>query len=406
MLIQIADLSRFLKLKHRNAAVYSVFEQENKLPPQAFYITRDFVKKLELKYRSEISSEDFVNEAINDTTGCVTENFSSKTLNNLNSLYFSSCSDAFSKSSGLATFYVSRYQVQYAMMRKILDHVKKPVVKIHEICSGTVLSRWQFMEKYLPSGKKFDVTLSDIAENLVTDQQIAKMNLNKIKLSYEAYDLRNDFSEKPDNQKYDVLFTTYGFDSVWHEDDRVYEKIGGKWYLITFRLRVDPSTRHFDRVLAALRNGISSDPISLDDFHHVGIEIKVDQIDISKVEYGDVIEKTYSDYEFMMMNFSGGLIERVEQAFERQLTEGGMFMIGDVVNYLPENGDKMDPNMNYFNTTGRVGKYKVEDYNLAEIILKQKGFKVEVHDIRKFTESYGKTFEEDSSDTYVMIVTK
>lgn len=257
----------------------------------------------------------------------------------------------------------------------------------------------------MPNGRSIDATISDIAEHLVSPEQIAKMNLKKVKLAYEAYDLRNEFSSRSADQKYDILFTTYGFDSVWHHDDCIYEKIGGKWYLVQFRLRVDPQSIHFDRLIEALRKGFSHESVSLDDFRHIGIEIVAKEIDIQKMKYGKIIAETYADYEFMLINFPGGLIDRVEQAFERQLQPNGMFMIGDVVNY-PLEGEKLDPNMNYFNTTGRVGKYKVEDYFLAEIILKSKGFKVEVHDVKKFAEHYGKTFDEDSSDTYVMIVTK
>jgi hypothetical protein len=406
MVIQIAELRRFLESKHRGAAIYSIYDQEKKVPPQAFYITRDFVSSLEKEFGKEISSEKFIEMSVKNTLGCVSDKFSSKTLNNLNSLYFSSCPAAFSKTSGLATFYVSRPQVQHAFMKRMLEQSDSDKLRIHEICSGTVLSRWQFMDKWIPKGKRFDVTVSDIAEDLVTKEQIAKLGLKKVNLEYEAYDLREDFNKKPEDQKYDVLFTTYGFDSVWHDDDKVYEKIGGKWYLVEYRLRVDPGSVHFDRVLSALQKGVSSEPISLDDFNHVGVEILATEIDIKKAKYGEVIEKTYEDYEFMMINFPGGLLDRVEQAFARQLNKNGMFLIGDVVNYPLNPGEKLDPNMNYFNTTGRVGKYKVEDYYLAEIILKQKGFKAEIHDVRKFTEKYGKTFEEDSADTYVMIVTR
>jgi hypothetical protein len=398
-LVQSSKLQEHLKLQH--AAVISLWDKKAPVPPQSVVISKDLLKKIE----SEHTSADLlINHAINDSSLAVTEEFSVTALNSINSLYYGCCIDAFNKKSSLATFFVKNRMAQYVILNAILERVKDHEFSIKEICCGAVYSRWQHFDKFLPNGRKIKAILSDLTEDIIPKERLETLNLKNIDFEIEAYDLRDPMPFR--DEKVDVMFVTYGFDSVWLEDDVMYVKHNNEWFRIKYRVKVLPTAKQPEKLLSYLREGFTTDPVYLEDFDNVVVETLAEKVDILKVPYGKYIQSLYGEYEEARTIVPGGIIKRVQEAFENQIKDDGIFVIGEVATYPIKPDEKIELTVVDYNTTGKVGKYKVEDFYLAEAILKDIGYSVEVLDMEKEAKRLGKTIDEDCEDTWLMVVQK
>jgi hypothetical protein len=159
-----------------------------------------------------------------------------------------------------------------------------------------------------------------------------------------------------------------------------------------------------------LETGLSNKNLQREDFQHISIKKKLIKVDIDLVQYGKVISDYYVRKSKVDVNFPGGLIKKVVEAFETQITPGGAFIIGDmavngregfVTNGLP-NGKSLF--MDDYMTSGEVAKFKVEDYGLAKVILESYGFDVELVTVEDFIKNSGYEVPLSVKDHWMMTI--
>ncbi len=401
MKIQKKSLEKLLTLKHA-APLYTVWDKDSTVAPQTILITEKLLKKFD----DSIEDSSLVAAAIADTEDAVNKEFTTTALNAINSLYYGYCHDAFTKHGDIANIYVKNRMVQYSLLQLFLEKIKIDPIRIKEFCCGSKYARWQQFAKYMPINRSMDVTLCDITSDIIPIDEIRSKNIFNMKFDSCSYDLRESFPVLPEAHRFDALLVTYGFDSVWLEDDVMYVKQNGVWSEILYRVKVLPGIHDEEHVLALLRKETSDVSVPLSLFNNVVVERIAKPVDMKKVKYGADIEALYGDYDEVRVIVPSTMVTRVEEAFAGQLKDSGVFVIGEVATYPIKAGEKIEMTIADFNTTGKVGKYKVEDFWLAERILTQRGFKVEVIALDALGKRYGKEISEDTEDTWLMVVSK
>lgn len=403
MKIKKSELTSLLNTKHL-LPLYSVWDKESTVPPQTILITERLLEKL--NGFEEIESDALVSAAISDKEDAVEKEFSSTALNSINSLYYGYCHDAFTKHGDIANIYVKNRMVQYTLLKLMLERIESKEIRIHEFCCGGKYTRWAHFAKYLPAGRSMDVTLSDITADIIPLEKIQSHHIPGMKFHSLAYDLREPFPTLSADKRYDVMLVTYGFDSVWLPEDVMYVKQNGGWSQILYRVKVLPETENKEHILHLLRKEESEVSVPLHIFDNVVVECVAQPVDIAQVHYGAEIQELYGDYDETRVIVPGTMVQRIDEAFTGQLKDSGIMMIGEVATYPLDKNKKMDMTIADYNTTGKVGKYKVEDLWLAERILQHKGYKVEVLQLGEAAKKFGKEVSDDTEDTWVMIVSK
>lgn len=403
MHISKKQLQAVLDNKQRHPLL-SVWDKTSGVPPQTILVTKRLLSRFAAI--DDIDSQTLVDTAIADTDDAVEPTFSPTALNAINSLYYGYCSDAFTKHGDIADIYVRNRMVQYIILQLLLEKVSSPHIRIQEFCCGSKYVRWQKFAEFLPPNRYLDVTLSDITADIIPLKEIRSRHLPRMTFEAQSYDLRNPFPALPKDERFNALLVTYGFDSVWLPQDVMYVKQNGQWSQILYRVKVLPETPNKEHVLHLLRKEEADVSVPLSLFKNVVIECIAQPIDLQSALYGSEIEELYGDYDEVRVIVPGALVERVEQAFAGHLTDEGIFMIGEVATYPLETGKKIDMTIADYNTTGKVGKYKVEDFWLAERILQHKGFTVDVLGLSEAAKKYGKTISDDTEDTWLMIVSR
>jgi len=403
MQIPKKQLTAVLENKRR-PPLFSVWDKNGTLPPQTILITQRLVSRFAAI--EDIDSETLVDTAIADTDDAIEAAFSSTGLNAINSLYYGYCAEAFTKHGDIADIYVRNRMVQYTVLQLILERVAATAIRIKEFCCGGKYVRWQKFAEYLPSNRSMEVTLSDITSDIIPLAEIRSRNLLRMKFNSQSYDLRNPFPTLSEDEKFDTLLVTYGFDSVWLPHDVIYVKQNDKWSQILYRVKVLPDTPNKEHLLHLLRKEEADVSVNLSLFKNVVIECIAKPISLINVLYGAEIEELYGEYKEVRVIVPGTLVERVEQAFAGQLKKGGIFMIGEVATYPLDREKEIVMTIADYNTTGKVGKYKVEDFWLAERILQHKGYKVEVLQLGEAAKRYKKEISDDTEDTWLMVVSR
>ncbi|MCH7641166.1 hypothetical protein IID22_03145 [Patescibacteria group bacterium] len=318
------------------------------------------------------------------------EGYTNDALNKINSLFYSSVDEAF-ENTGLADFFIKIEPIQIAIAKKIEELIPKTTIRIKELGSGKDLTRWEIISKQ-KSKRKWDVILSDFSANTLPDLKRIKKSEN-FRFSTEKLDLLRPFKRLTEKEKVDVILTTYTFDSIWFAEDFHYEKLKNKWYVTKYKVEVDEKNTK-----------------KLSDFKKIRIKKRLSKIKIEDEKYGDVISKYYSHKSKVSINFPGGLIDKIKEAFEKQITKTGIFIIGDMAvdnrqGRISEDSPNGDPLfMKDYATSGKVAKFKVEDYGLAKIILESEGFNVELESVEDFIKNSGYEIPLEVKDHFLMVI--
>lgn len=289
-------------------------------------------------------------------------------LNYLNQLFYSGCPEAFT-TSGLADFFVSAPAVQEAIYQHLSSLFPNQPIRLKEICAGARPDRWDYLFSRHP-GLNWDITLSDFSPSALPG-----------KYRTQVENLFDPISALPEKEKCHVILATYGFDSLWFPSDAHYQKTNGVWSKTMLGLPQHLSGSSSLSELAAFIPTINTQPI-----------------DIKKEPYGKQIEAYYQDSDNISFNFPGGLIEYAKNIFPLQLAPSGVFLSGDVA-YSGSNPQQLP-----YETIGQVAKFHSSDYGLAQLILKQLGFHVELYSLNDFLEKYTLSFPLDLSDHLFMQV--
>jgi hypothetical protein len=355
---------------------------DGQVPYQHFGVNQrlvDSVRQLEKELSRELTENELYYLHCCNTDGVVEAKFSDKALNNINALYYQ-LPTAFSAEVGLATMFVKNSWINKAIGKLIDTYTAgKSHIKVKEICSGGKPDKWQAIAS--AATKPLSVELTDFVVPPTPD--FSSDDANMVDFSSSAYSLFETFPTLPTESKVDVMMSTYGFDSVWLDADRRYVKKDGKWYRELQRIRVLDSHPKKAEMIKALQTGQVSADLTIDDFGSVMVEFVTEEVTIDQVPYGQHIKSEYEDVNSSKVNFPGGLIARVVEAFDRQLQPDGIFVIGDVGVINRQKGKS--PYTPHSSMSGLVARYKVENYDLAKKVLESEyGLEVEIQTLDVF----------------------
>lgn len=337
------------------------------------------------------------------------KSYSNTAINNLNTLFYSKVDNVWSDS-GLADFFTKIEPIQTALAEKIEKLIPKNFIRVKELGSGADLTRWEIISK-LKLKKIWQVTLTDFSDKSIPSVKTLSESKN-FHFRSEKYNLLNPTPRLVKKNRYDAILATYVFDSIWFPEDFHYEKIKNTWHKTTYKLDVSKSYPKRNLLLKALENPSSIKSMQIDQFQYIYIKKKKAIVDINNLPYGGIISKYYAKKSKVSLNFPGGLIKKVIEAFEKQISPDGAFIIGDMaVNSKKGFTPKDSPNdkviyMTDYLTSGKVAKFKVEDYGLAAIILKLKGFDVGLETVEDFIKNSGYEIPIKVRDHWIMTIRK
>ncbi len=314
--------------------------------------------------------------------GIVHSDFHPDALNTVNQLFYGSSADIdwYSEEAGVADLYVSfePFLQGFAAWLKKQDVSKKPM-RVRELCAGP------------RAGKKWE-TIAPAYLELTDFQREPRLNLF------------DDFETLPQEMRFDVMFVSYGFDSVWLPEDVSLEFKKGEWFRKLFRVtqtKALPLRPKLQDLKRAFR-----------------LEERDEEIpDIRSLAYGKEIAEYYSGLRWVQPNFPGGLIAKVLQAFERQLNPNGLFISLESAVPDKQTWRTLETMSASYGTTGSVALYKDQDYGIAKFILERKGFQVQIIPVKKLTdpfvseyskhaEGYQEAYESLLDSQYMMVVKK
>ncbi len=345
-------------------------------------------------------------------TVLVPENPSPLAINALNSVYYGSCPEAFD-GGGVATFY-NRPEIQTAIARTIEEKAGRgDAIRVKEIMAGSNTDKVRALAQGFSSDSNVEIVVTDFSTNsLPTVDNIPNLNVT---VRGEQLNIFSPLPELPPEQRVDAMIASYGFDSVWLPGDTRLVKRSGTWYQSNYQIEVpvdDPD------LVNAIRSGSSASEISLSRFAGVGVVETESPVEISSVPFGAEVEARYdvarNRHSVPYVNIPGGLISKVQEAFDTQLKPDGIFIIGDTAvddprgfeGFSPETGDFSAPKVMGIEPTGMVARYKTEDWGVAREVLENKGFAVEVQTVNEFTASAGVAMERVPASQKIMIISK
>jgi hypothetical protein len=310
-------------------------------------------------------------------------------LNYLNTLFYSCCPEAFT-TSGLADFFVTAEPVQQALYQYLSSLFPKEL-NLLELCSGSRPDRWEQITKLITPSQSWTVTLSDFSPSALPHLKSLPTSPS-ISFSTEILDLFSPLPPPSPTQLYDLIFTTYGFDSLWFPEDVHYEKaLSGDWYKTVWEFppTLPPGLPPPDSLPQSLS---SLPPLSLELLSSFTPIKKLVPIDIAREPYGCQIAKYYSTNQIVSINFPGGLLKLLPQFISTQLKPSGFFITGDRAH------TQLSPIFPDFETTGQVARFQTEDYGLAAHLLTESGFKVELFSLSDLLPRFKLSLPLDLSD--------
>jgi hypothetical protein len=168
----------------------------------------------------------------------------------------------------------------------------------------------------------------------------------------------------PAEKRFDAMVATYGFDSVWQDEDIRLREIDGQWYQSLYRVKVADWNPRRDELVQALRDGVPLPNAKPHEYDGIFVEKAMEPYDISNHPFAQQIEEHGRE----TTQVPGGLVKRVVNAFESQLGENGVFMSCDVGDF----GIKKDGfGVGDQGVSGVAARYRGDDYQLAKKILEE-----------------------------------
>ncbi len=331
----------------------------------------------------ELSQTELLHIALAHAEGAVDPDFSSGAINALNASYYAS-PVAFDKEAFLANMYTCNIALNYALGGLIADlSLPKDHLKIKELASGAKTDHWLFMAEGMrhKGVKDMDITVTDFVLPPISGAYDTHPDVH---VRAEIYNLFDDFPALQGGQRLDVIFASYTFDSIWQPEDIRLTKVGDEWYQSSYRLKVADWNPRKDELIAALRSRRPLDHARPVDYMGVFIEEARQKVNLDDHPYGDIIRHT----ELSAVNVPGGMITRVVQAFRTQLSDDGIFVIGEAM-MLGAIGVPQPFYLNACELTGVAARYKIEDYLLGRDVLEQRyGLQVDLVTFEELAQRY------------------
>ncbi|HEX8762435.1 MAG TPA: hypothetical protein VF733_01625 [Candidatus Saccharimonadales bacterium] len=302
-----------------------------------------------------------VEQPAKDTvSSAVIPEFRPDALNAINASYFSS-PIAFTEEADLANMYAKNKTINQVFGVLMAGAAQDGWMRVKELCSGANIDHWEDIAEGadMRGVHAMGVTLTDF----VMPQPVRPPA--NLMYTAEKYSLFDSFETLPPDTRYDALIATYGFDSVWLPEDIFLTRDQNKWYQTLFRVKVADWHPRQAELLEAMRQGRALANASVSDYEGIAVEELRQPFDLDAHPYAEYLAAVPE----RRFNFPGGLIRRVVEAFDRQLTEDGIFISADVGNF------GHDPRRLHYPTfavSGVAAHYHVSDFVVASKILQDK----------------------------------
>lgn len=269
-----------------------------------------------------------------------------------------------------------------ALYLNITTKIDSDEIKIKELANGANLDMWRrFIE--LNDIRHWSVLITDFEKSVL--QSVDSLNNVNFDFRLGRENLFEDLVNLTFEERFSVMLSTYTFDTIWLKEDVRLIKENDIWY-----------TEQIE--ISNLNGAEFSRKLNKDFFRNIDIKKRMLQIDIFSLEYGDEINSFYKDLDSVAINFPGGLINKILQAFDNQLTEKGIFITADFANVIKGKTTA------FYTLVNDVLRIKVEDYSIVEYILENLGYKVTLRNLHDFIADSGIETPVEIYDHAVLIV--
>jgi hypothetical protein len=315
---------------------------------------------------SELTINELRDIGLAETEGAVRPDFTPDAMNDVNASYYAS-DVAFSPDAKLATLFTANRPINQALGAMMAtESGATDTLKVKELCSGGRNGHWAFeAQGAIDAGvQHVDVTLTDFVTPNIEPEAAAAAGTT---VRAEQYSLLDAMPPLPENERFDAMITTYGFDSVWQAGDMHISKDQGQTYQILSRAKVADWNPRRDELVEAMRQNKPLPNATAADYDGIYMERAMEPIDLKSHKYGKYIE----DHPGSTVIVPGGLINRVVNAFDTQLKEDGVFISADVGDFgliegtSPQKRFVPESDM----VSGIAARYRCDDYVLAKKIL-------------------------------------
>ncbi len=349
--------------RHATFGVGSLTAHDIATPMHVFLLNRSLlsaVKAAMAKKGSPLTENELLDIALSNNEGAVQDDFSPGAIAAAVASYYAS-PVAFSVESQIANMYAVNITLNYVIGSLLAaESGHKAVMRVKELASSTKLDHWQFIVEGMrhQGAKHIQAVLTDFVPHQLDPRLAAYTDLG---VGHEVYNVMDDLTQLPERERFNAFIATYTFDSIWQPEDMRLTRVGNQWYLSSYRLKVaDWNPRRYELV-AALREGRPLERARAQDYQGIFVEETRHKVDLSGHPYKDVIDQ----YPGKVVNVPGGAIKRIRNAFDTQLHDDGIFVIGEVMQVREE------AQSNPSQIAGLAARFKVEDYRLLKQILEK-----------------------------------
>lgn len=367
-------------------AELSLYDDDNaaRSPWYRFLITQELlghVRAAQQAKGADLSQNELLEIGLRHGADAVAPDFSAGAINAINQSYYAS-NVAFEQSARLATMFTHNRPLNQAFGVLIAANAEPGrQLRVKELCSGGHIDHWtQITQGARQNGAQgLQVTLTDFT----SAPRRAGPTGAGLSMRAEQYSLFDDMSSLPAEQRYDAMLVTYGFDSVWQPEDIRLTRLGDTWYQTLYRVKVADWAFRREELLEALRQGQPLPSAQAYEYDGIVVETAMEPVDISQHPYGKYIVA----HDQKRVNFPGGLIKRVANAFDAQLTDAGIFVSGDAGYFGFVDGQGI-PDSDCA-ISGVAARYRMDDYQLAKTILEEAyGLEVTLLSLPELAERY------------------
>lgn len=357
--------------------------QDQHAPYFTFLVTPLLLRKIRAARRKKgeaLTQDELLAIGLAAGRDAVDPRFSTDAMNAINTSYYTSAV-AFDPTSRLATMFVRNRPINEAFGALIARAAGTSTVRVKEIASGNNTEHWKYVMQGLAANgvTAVELTLTDffvpaIAPSLVSEQ---------LHVHAERYSLLDELPSLPQQARFDAILATYGFDSIWSPEDLALTRMGSQWYKTMYRVKVADWAPRRKALLRAMRQRIALPRAKAHEYDGIFLETVMEPIALSALPYAHYIAESKKTF----LNYPGSLVRRIVHAFETQLNEAGVVVIGEV-GAFGQQGDRhllaSDQRV-----SGVAARFRMIDYMLTKRILESEhNLRVSLLSLGELSEQY------------------
>ncbi len=329
----------------------------------------------------------FWREVLDESSSAVKRNFSPDGLNAYNASLFSDPALVFNipgkSHQEIATFFTEKAPINWLIGGLAASTVAPGSdLRIKELASGPRVGRWEPLyaaARELGGIERIEATVSDFVQPAVPNVALSS---DQVRFTTERHSLLEPMTELPHSERHDVMLATYAFDSVWMPGDVRLTRFGDQWLQTVYRLKVADTYPRQQEMLDALRQGEALENATGSDYSgNVFVEASYVPFDIASHPYAAQLQRFIPDG--LPVNVPVGYITTVVEAFEKQLTANGAFIVGECGIFGNDQREVAD-----YDHSG-AALYKQDHYGLAQAILREvHGLDAQTYSISKLADQF------------------